>query len=236
MPLRVVPFSNQPKHLSLEAHLLQVGLGNYLRVHYKGPVRLKGANQVGRGVQARSSVDRAATCGSASAADPDAEFDGGVLPSTQQQPSYGGKFPEAADQQQAGSSKVTVAAIDIGTNSFHLVIGVVRPNSSGGHQRGFEVIDQVHVTTWRPCLADDAMRLLIGYKAWQGHSCKSCFRLWPMPQIIVITFHYCVVHQGSGIAFERTEATNLAISLVGSTSWHTQAGQDQLPVGLGRCR
>lgn len=42
------------------------------------------------------------------------------------------------------SEKVTVAAIDIGTNSFHLVVGVVRPDTSGdGHRRGFEVIDQV---------------------------------------------------------------------------------------------
>ena len=166
MPLRVGPFSNQPRQPSLEAHLLQVGLGNYLRVRYKGFARTKGANQVERGIQARSNADRAATCGGASDPDPDAELDGGALPSTQQQPSYGCSLSEAADQHQAGSSKVTVAAIDIGTNSFHLVIGVVRPNSSGGHQRGFEVIDQVHVTTSRPRLADDARRPLDGHPGW----------------------------------------------------------------------
>lgn len=41
------------------------------------------------------------------------------------------------------SEKVTVAAIDIGTNSFHLVVGVLRPNTAQGHCRGFEVIDQM---------------------------------------------------------------------------------------------
>jgi hypothetical protein len=43
------------------------------------------------------------------------------------------------------SEKVTVAAIDIGTNSFHLVVGVLRPNTAQGHCRGFEVIDQVRI-------------------------------------------------------------------------------------------
>lgn len=52
--------------------------------------------------------------------------------------------PSISGESNGISEKVTVAAIDIGTYSFHLVVGVVRPDSSGdGHRRGFEVIDQV---------------------------------------------------------------------------------------------